>query len=102
MKEEMKVKLQSAKLYGIVDLGYVDEANIESAVKGLLSGGADLIQLRAKQCDISKIEEMALLLLPYCQRAGVPFIVNDHPEIAVRVGADGIHVGQEGLLMFSM
>src|SRR5690606_12497101 len=43
----------------------------------------------------AEIEAFARRVLPLCREAGVPFIINDFPEIAARVGADGVHVGQD-------
>ncbi len=91
----MKTELENALLYGIVDRGYVDENDVESAARSLISGGADVIQLRAKGCDEDEILEMARQLVLICREAEVPFIVNDFPEIAKQVKADGIHVGQD-------
>jgi len=87
--------LAAARLYTIVDLGYVAPADIEVAARGLIAGGADLIQLRAKGHAEGEIEAFAKRLLPLCREAGVPFIVNDFPEVAARVGADGVHIGQD-------
>lgn len=87
--------LTAARLYAIVDLGYVAPADIEVAALGLIAGGADLIQLRAKGHAEGEIEAFARRLLPLCREAGVPLIVNDFPEIAARVGADGVHIGQD-------
>ena len=85
----------TGQLYAIVDLGYVKPENAVAAAKALLAGGADVLQLRAKGHTEQDIEGLALLILPLCRDAGVPFIVNDYPEIAARVGADGVHVGQD-------
>ena len=85
----------SGQLYAIVDLGYVKPENAVVAAQALLAGGADMLQLRAKGHAGQDIEVLARLLLPICRDAGVPFIVNDHPAIAVAVGADGVHIGQD-------
>jgi len=91
----MKDALKNAKLYGIVDRGYVGVEDVESVTDELIKGGVDVIQLRAKGCAIDEVELMARKLVKICKNTGVPFIVNDYPEIAVRVGADGVHVGQD-------
>ena len=85
----------SALLYCILDLGYVAEENAESVTASLLAGGADLLQLRAKNCDLATIERVASRLLPLCRAAGVPFILNDHAALAAAIGADGLHIGQD-------
>jgi thiamine-phosphate pyrophosphorylase len=91
----MKAELENALLYGIVDRGYVNENDIESVTRQLISGGADLIQLRAKECGEEDILEMARQIALICREAEVPFIVNDFPEIAAQVKSDGLHIGQD-------
>jgi thiamine-phosphate pyrophosphorylase len=91
----MKNELEKAQLYGIVDRGYVNENDIESVAHALIKGGADVIQLRAKGCDEDEILEMARQIVLICREAQVPFIVNDFPEIAKQMKADGVHVGQD-------
>lgn len=91
----MKSKLKSVHFYGIVDLGYVAAESAILAAQSLLDGGAGIIQLRAKGCGLDEIRNLAKQLLPICREKGVPFIVNDYPEIALEVGADGVHIGQD-------
>ena len=54
-----------------------------------------MLQLRAKSHPESEILEMAREVEPICATHGVPFIINDFPEIAAAVGADGVHIGQD-------
>ena len=61
----------------------------------MLAGGADLIQLRAKNHDLATIRRVAEKILPLCRAAGVPFILNDFPALAGEIGADGVHLGQD-------
>jgi thiamine-phosphate pyrophosphorylase len=82
-------------LYAILDLGYVTPEDAERVTAGLLAGGADLLQLRAKGYDQALIQEIAAKLLPLCRAAKVPFIINDFAAIALAVGADGLHIGQD-------
>ena len=84
-----------SKLYAILDLGYVAEADAAATAVALLAGGADLLQLRAKHQDLATIRRVALQLLPRCRAAGVPFILNDHPALAAELDADGVHLGQD-------
>lgn len=91
----MKSKLNQALFYGIVDLGYVAEENVISATQDLLEGGAEILQLRAKGLPLEVVESLAKEIAPICRAAGIPFIVNDFPEIAKRVVADGVHIGQD-------
>jgi thiamine-phosphate pyrophosphorylase len=83
-----------ARLYGIVDFGYVAEERMEEVAAKLLTGGADVLQLRAKGIPLETIAVAARKIIPLCKAAGIPFILNDHPELAVELGADGVHIGQ--------
>jgi thiamine-phosphate pyrophosphorylase len=87
--------LKKSRLYCILDLGYTPESRAEEATASLLAGGADILQLRAKNHDLATIERVARKLLPLCRTAGIPFILNDFPELAAAIGADGVHIGQD-------
>jgi len=89
--------LSESRLYGIVDTGYVARENLVTMTSLLLLGGADIIQLRAKKHAPADVLAMALELAPICRAAGIPFILNDHPELVREAGADGAHVGQDDL-----
>lgn len=90
-------RLQRARLYGIVDLGYVAPADLDRVTEQMCIGGVDILQLRAKGHDEHAIEEFANRIQPITASAGVPFIINDFPELVPSVGADGAHVGQDDL-----
>lgn len=85
----------SARLYAILDLGYVVEEMAPPVTAALLAGGAGLLQLRAKGRDLETIRRVAEALIPLCRAAGVPFILNDFPHLAAELDADGVHVGQD-------
>lgn len=87
--------LAHARLYGIVDFGYVVPDKVAEITRQLLTGGADIIQLRAKGAEMDAIIHAAKQILPLCKSAGIPFILNDFPELAVELGADGVHIGQD-------
>lgn len=61
----------------------------------VLQGGVDIVQLREKDLDADTQRRTAKLMVPICRDFGVPFIMNDSPELARDVGADGVHVGQD-------
>jgi thiamine-phosphate pyrophosphorylase len=89
------MSIQHALLYAILDLGYVVPANAAATAGQLLAGGADVLQLRAKSHDAATILEVASALMPLCRAAGVPFILNDHPQLAAELDCDGVHIGQD-------
>ena len=87
--------LAEALLYGILDLGYVDPSNLERVTAALLEGGVDILQLRAKGAEEEDVEAFARRIIGLTESAGVPLILNDHPQLVPSVGAQGAHVGQE-------
>ncbi|MGA8655243.1 MAG: thiamine phosphate synthase [Chthoniobacterales bacterium] len=91
---EMKT-MSECYLYGIVDRGYVASERIESVTDELVRGGIDMLQLRAKNLSQADIAALARRMLRITQRAGVPLIINDYPDVLQEVEADGCHIGQE-------
>jgi thiamine-phosphate pyrophosphorylase len=89
--------LSRSRLYGILDLAYVEPGNALEVAESLIEGGVDLLQLRAKDRASEEIEEFAARLHGVTQERGVPLIINDHPAIARNVGAAGVHLGQDDL-----
>ena len=63
----------------------------------VLRGGVDIVQLREKNADRKAIASGAREMLAICRDFDVPFILNDDPELAGEVGADGVHVGQDDI-----
>lgn len=61
----------------------------------VLRGGVDVVQLREKVAPDEVRLAQARLMVPLCRDVGVPFVMNDSPELALAVGADGVHVGQD-------
>jgi thiamine-phosphate pyrophosphorylase len=86
-----------AGLYVIIDreaLGARDEVD---ACRQAIRGGANIIQLRDKAGNKSRILNSARQLKEACASSNVPFIMNDDLDIALASGADGLHVGQEDI-----
>ena len=91
------MNLSSCHLYGIVDLGYVKPDDVPAMTRALIQGGVDILQLRAKNLEPSQVETLARQMHPITRAAGVPLVINDHPQVAAAVGCEGIHVGQDDL-----
>jgi thiamine-phosphate pyrophosphorylase len=62
-----------------------------------ISGGVDVVQLREKHLDDVSLLPRARLAQHVCADHGVPFILNDRPDLAAGLGADGVHVGQDDM-----
>ena len=71
-----------------------DNSSLTTMTRQVLMGGARLVQYRNKTANSALRLEQARLLAHLCRKFGVPFIVNDHLDLAVEVGADGVHLGQ--------
>lgn len=87
--------LQAARLYGILDTGYLPLEAFAQAARELIAGGVGLLQIRAKDQPPEVIASLARAVHPVARAAGVPLILNDFPELAAETGCDGAHVGQD-------
>jgi thiamine-phosphate pyrophosphorylase len=87
--------LADCRLYAFVDTAYLNGRTPEFVARQLCDGGADLIQLRAKNSSLEEIRHMAEAILPITRRANVGLVINDHLSIAREVGAELCHLGQE-------
>lgn len=87
--------LAASRLYGIVDMGYVRPEDVATRTEELLRGGVRVLQLRAKGLPLAEVEQMARVMMPLCREHGGLFVLNDYPEVAVRLGAPAVHVGQD-------
>jgi thiamine-phosphate pyrophosphorylase len=89
---DRRERLATARVYFVAD-----RAGLGRALEGALAGGADLVQLRDKTADDTDLVEAAGRARERCAAHGALFIVNDRPDLAVAVGADGVHVGQDDM-----
>ncbi|MBR5040594.1 MAG: thiamine phosphate synthase [Clostridiales bacterium] len=93
-----KEELQNALLlYAVTDRRWTGELNLFQQVELAIAGGATFIQLREKNLSESAFEKEAIAIQDLCRAHGIPFVVNDNVEIAKRMGADGVHVGQSDM-----
>ena len=81
--------LADARLY------LVTPALEPARLTALLDGGVDLVQLRMKDAADEEVLREAAWMREACAAAGVPFLLNDRPDLARAAGADGVHVGQD-------
>lgn len=72
-----------------------DRKDLTRFVASCIAGGVDVVQLREKHLEARTIIRRAALLRVVCADLGVPLILNDRPDLALEVGADGVHVGQD-------
>ena len=91
---DRRARLRDAHLYFVADRG-----GLERALDGALAGGVDLVQLRDKQASDDDLLATAAWVAERCCAHGALFIVNDRPDLAAAAGADGVHVGQDDIVV---
>ena len=99
---QRRARLETARLYAILDTGYVAPDRLLVVAELLVRGGVDLLQFRAKgwsPAEIVRLGQELRRLIPATDAPtpGPLFILNDHPGLAEEIGADGVHVGQDDL-----
>ncbi|MDQ6614219.1 MAG: thiamine phosphate synthase [Actinomycetota bacterium] len=72
-----------------------DRSDLASFLAACIRGGVDVVQLRDKQLEALPLLRRAETARAVCREFGVPFILNDRPDLALACGADGVHVGQD-------
>jgi thiamine-phosphate pyrophosphorylase len=86
-----------ADLYVILDRVVARHRDLGDILDAAIRGGCRLVQLREKQWPSGRLLPLAERLLIQCRASGVTFIVNDRVDVAVALGADGVHLGQDDL-----
>jgi thiamine-phosphate pyrophosphorylase len=90
------VSVGGARLY-LVSRAVVGGRDLAELIPELAAAGVDLVQLREKEMEAGDILRVGLPVRDSCREAGVPFIVNDRPDVALAMEADGVHLGQNDL-----
>ncbi len=87
--------LADCRLYTFVDLAYLKDHDPVDVARQLCQGGSDIIQLRAKHSTQDEIRCLGESILTVTRSHQVPFVINDYPEVALELGAEFCHLGQE-------
>ncbi len=88
--------LADARLYLVAGATVRDES-VADLVPELAGAGVDVLQLREKEMEAGPLLRAAQGLTHACRSVGIPFFVNDRPDVALVAGADGVHLGQDDL-----
>lgn len=91
----MKFDREMLKLYAVTDRGWVGRKTLLEQIREALEGGVTMVQLREKDMPEEEFVREAVEVRELCHRYHVPLIINDNVEVALRSGADGVHVGNE-------
>ncbi len=88
---------QDLTLYAVTDRSWLKGERLASVVEQAIQGGATCIQLREKELKGEELLQEAEEVKEICKKYGVPLIINDDVELALRIDADGVHVGQKDM-----
>lgn len=91
----MKFSKDMLLLYAVTDRSWVGRQTLYEQIEDALAGGATIIQLREKNLSEEEFVTEAVQIKKLCHRYGVPLIINDNVDVALKSGADGVHVGIE-------
>lgn len=94
-EEKMKFQKEQLLLYAVTDRTWAGRQTLLQQIEDALRGGVTLVQLREKELSGAEFIKEAILVRELCHRYGVPLIINDNVEVALKSGADGVHVGIE-------
>jgi thiamine-phosphate pyrophosphorylase len=84
-------------LYLVTDRRLAAPRSIDEVVAAGVRGGVTVVQLREKECKTGEFVEVGRRLKALLAPQGIPLIVNDRIDVALAVGADGLHVGQSDM-----
>lgn len=89
-------RLARARLYLVTD-ARTGQNDLEAFLESVLTAGVDIVQLRQKDAEAGDLLRWSTVFRAAADRHASLFILNDRPDVAVAVGADGVHVGQNDL-----
>jgi thiamine-phosphate pyrophosphorylase len=93
----MKHESIDYSLYLVTDRGLARGRAMLDIVRAAVQGGVTCVQLREKTCSTREFIEEALAVKEFLRSRGVPLIINDRVDVALAVGADGVHLGQKDM-----
>ena len=92
---KMKFHKKMLLLYAVTDQAWVGKQTLLEQIEDALKGGVTMVQLREKKLDEESFVEEAIQVRELCHKYNVPLIINDNVDVALKSGADGVHVGME-------
>ncbi|MFO7570495.1 MAG: thiamine phosphate synthase [Smithellaceae bacterium] len=96
---DQKCHLPPGSLYLVLSESYGKGRHPLDIARRAIDGGVDILQMREKDKTTDELLALGASLRRLCRQSGVVFIVNDDPELACRLDADGVHLGQEDLAL---
>lgn len=93
----MKCDKKYMLLYAVTDRAWTKEKGLYQQVEEALKGGVTCVQLREKNLSDEEFLQEAIEIKSLCRKYNVPLFINDNVSVALKCGADGIHVGQDDM-----
>lgn len=91
----MKFSKDLLLLYAVTDRSWTQDQTLYDQIEAALKGGVTIVQLREKNLTEDEFVAEAIRVKELCSRYNVPLIINDNADVALKSGADGVHVGIE-------
>ena len=91
----MKFNKNMLRLYAVTDRAWVGRQSLYEQISDAIDGGVTIVQLREKNLSEDEFIREAEKICVLCHEKGIPLIINDNYNVALKVGADGVHVGIE-------
>lgn len=91
------IKKETMRLYAVTDQTWSNDITLKEQVELAIQGGVTFVQLREKKKSKEEIIQIAREIKQITDKYQIPFVINDNVEVALEVGADGVHVGQEDM-----
>lgn len=95
--QNLKSDKKDLLLYAVTDRAWLNGETLYEQVEKTLKGGTTFVQLREKNLDEDSFLKEAVEIKDLCKKYNVPFVINDNVDIAIKMNADGVHVGQSDM-----
>ena len=93
----MNCSKEAMLLYAVTDRAWVGKQTLLEQVECAIKGGATCLQLREKDMPEDEFLAEALEVKKLCREYNIPIIIDDNVDLAIKCGADGVHVGQSDM-----
>jgi len=93
----VNVTKESLLLYAVTDRYWLNGRTLYSQVEEAIEGGTTFVQLREKNLNEDDFLKEAVEIQQLCRKHNIPFVINDNVDIALKINADGVHVGQSDM-----
>lgn len=96
----MKINKENMLLYAVTDRAWLNGSTLENQVEQAVKSGITFLQLREKNMSDDDFLTEALKIKKVTDKYMIPFVINDNMNVALKSGADGVHIGQGDILAY--